>query len=237
MKNHIRIFLENNLFGELIKDATIFYSVNNDEYKEYLKPESRDKEKITKYDLTDDYISTKSDLPFSKCIWINAVTHDGNTGLAVYYIEELSPEKFKTSGYMLIDNKPYFFGGADKLEFLVDDVGLAGLIFCLYLEKARREKGLGKVSASVGVSRGVKRKKEDVTFYYLGTNKNKKTLRCSDGTKIEYSNSFIVSGHWRVHTSSKGKDRDGNRNVDGFTWVSSFVKGDGYLKQSIRVIK
>lgn len=52
--------------------------------------------------------------------------------------------------------------------------------------------------------------------------------------------SFPVIGHWRKLNNNNhlGKDRQGNYNVKGYTWVKSFIKGDknSKLTQKERII-
>jgi hypothetical protein len=43
---------------------------------------------------------------------------------------------------------------------------------------------------------------------------------------IEWSHSWWVAGHWRKH-EGLGKDRAGNRTVEGRTWVVAHTKGEG----------
>lgn len=55
---------------------------------------------------------------------------------------------------------------------------------------------------------------------------------------IEYTHAFKVRGHWRtLDSKSKGKDRAGNRVIDGYTWVTEYVKGEGELVKKIREIQ
>lgn len=55
---------------------------------------------------------------------------------------------------------------------------------------------------------------------------------------IDWSHRFTVRGHWRVLEGGKGKNRVGERVVDGFTWVSEHEKGpDGApLIPKLRVV-
>lgn len=52
--------------------------------------------------------------------------------------------------------------------------------------------------------------------------------------------SFPVIGHWRRLSDNRhfGKDRQGNYNVQGYTWVKSFIKGnkDGIMQQRERIV-
>ena len=55
---------------------------------------------------------------------------------------------------------------------------------------------------------------------------------------LEYSFAFKVRGHWRhINEGTFGKDRNGNYNVKGYTWVTEYTKGEGELAKRIRVIE
>ena len=72
-------------------------------------------------------------------------------------------------------------------------------------------------------------KKEDVTPKY-------KNIRVIGN--LEYSYSFHVRGHWRrIGEKTLGKDRNGNYNMHGYTWVTEYIKGEGELAKRIRVVK
>lgn len=45
---------------------------------------------------------------------------------------------------------------------------------------------------------------------------------------IDWSHRFEVRGHWRVF-EGVGKNRDGEYNIEGFTWVKNYVKGPEHL--------
>lgn len=46
--------------------------------------------------------------------------------------------------------------------------------------------------------------------------------------KIDFSHRWEVRGHWR-RVPGMGKDREGNYEIRGLTWVSNFIKGPGEL--------
>lgn len=55
---------------------------------------------------------------------------------------------------------------------------------------------------------------------------------------LEFTFSFRVRGHWRrISDKTYGKDRNGNYNILGYTWVTEYVKGEGELVKKLRVIK
>jgi hypothetical protein len=77
-------------------------------------------------------------------------------------------------------------------------------------------------------------------YYVINKNdtKSESTIHFT-GTKV-ISQSFRVRGHWRTLESAEsiGKDRQGNRVVKGFTWVTEYVKGDeNSLVKKIHIVE
>ena len=55
---------------------------------------------------------------------------------------------------------------------------------------------------------------------------------------LEYSFAFKVRGHWRhINEETLGKDRNGNYNVKGYTWVTEYSKAEGELAKRLHVVK
>ena len=80
------------------------------------------------------------------------------------------------------------------------------------------------------------------TIYYVLGEKNEdvtpkyKSIRAIGN--LEYTYAFKVRGHWRkIDDKHYGKDRNGNYNVAGYTWVNEYTKGEGELAKRIRVIE
>lgn len=72
-------------------------------------------------------------------------------------------------------------------------------------------------------------KKEDVEI-------QKKKIK-SRG-KLEFTHAFKVRGHWRkIDDKSIGKDRSGDYNVQGYTWVIDHIRGEGELVKRVRIVK
>lgn len=71
---------------------------------------------------------------------------------------------------------------------------------------------------------------------YVGK-KNKQKVT-NGGNTIDWSNSWNVMAHWRrlSDPESVGLDRSGNRSAVGYTWISSYVKGDGPISNKVRVV-
>ena len=78
-------------------------------------------------------------------------------------------------------------------------------------------------------------------IYYILGNKDEdvepkyKSIRTTGN--LEYSYCFRTRGHWRrINEGTLGKDRNGNYNVKGYTWVTEYVKGKGELFKRVRII-
>lgn len=58
--------------------------------------------------------------------------------------------------------------------------------------------------------------------------KSESYLREHGTGTFEFSHAFKVRGHWRTLQSNEslGKDRNGDRVVKGYTWVTEYIKGD-----------
>ena len=77
-------------------------------------------------------------------------------------------------------------------------------------------------------------------IYYILNKKDveKKTYNIQPLGKLEYSHAFKVRGHWRkIDEKSIGKDRNGDYKIEGFTWVTDYVKGEGELVNRVRIVK
>lgn len=72
---------------------------------------------------------------------------------------------------------------------------------------------------------------------YVGKSGGQQPRRYIDGNRVEYSHRFLVRGHWRKH-EGVGKNRAGERVVEGMTWVSECEKGDKNLPliKKVRVV-
>lgn len=93
---------------------------------------------------------------------------------------------------------------------------------------------------TVRVGSGVNRKKIRLDNVILVINQKQKAAvaeRLSGWGKIDWSHRFEVRGHWRKH-EGVGKDRNGQRNVEGYTWVSDHIRGpdDKPLIRKTRIV-
>jgi len=70
---------------------------------------------------------------------------------------------------------------------------------------------------------------------YMNT-RSKSSSRPTFSKKIDWKYSFEVRGHWRKHIGL-GKNRSGERVVDGATWVKDHARGEGALIRKFRLLK
>ena len=78
-------------------------------------------------------------------------------------------------------------------------------------------------------------------YYVLGDKKENVTKKYNSihsMGRLEYTSSFHVRGHWRtINEKSLGKDRNGNYGINGYSWVTVYIKGEGELTKRLRVVK
>lgn len=81
-------------------------------------------------------------------------------------------------------------------------------------------------------------KRENRIIYYLLDRKKyeNRQYNIQPITKLEYSHCFRVRGHWR-RFDGIGKNRQGIREINGYTWVKDYTKGEGELIKKVRVVK
>jgi len=102
---------------------------------------------------------------------------------------------------------------------------------CRYMARKSVDIGEAKVKHRVKHSgRGTKEKISKVI--YVG---RKKSIESKGHRSINWSHAWRVRGHWRK-ANKIGKDREGNYNQNGWTWVIPHVKGDGVLVEKVRII-
>ena len=70
---------------------------------------------------------------------------------------------------------------------------------------------------------------------YISSKKDFKKLNTNNKIINKPQYAYEVMGHWRK-INTIGKDRQGKRTVNGFTWVNPYQKGKGELMRKIRII-
>ena len=82
-------------------------------------------------------------------------------------------------------------------------------------------------------------KKEIGRIIYLKPKQVKNQISLPNGTKLDFSHRFLVRGHWRTIGENRiGKNRAGEYEIVGSTWVREFEKGgtDKELIKKERII-
>ena len=149
------------------------------------------------------------------------------------------------TAHLLLDNFPY---PLSNLNQLMNDASTYIASVCLTLnELSKKAVAVDKPSNPNHCEYYRRKRKPTIKvpqrpIYYILGNKDEnvepkyKSIRTT-GT-LEYSYCFRVRGHWRrVNEGTLGKDRNGNYNVKGYTWVTEYTKGEGELAKRIRVIE
>jgi len=83
---------------------------------------------------------------------------------------------------------------------------------------------------------GTKRTFRPRGVIYVGRKNQRSTTE--SGRAIDWSNSWNVRAHWRQLSSpsSIGMGRDGERNIQGYTWIGHYQKGSGPLMNKVRKV-
>lgn len=178
------------------------------------------------YDIVGLLIHENSDLTHQLLQLVKVTAPEIKGSRASYFIDELSeenqalaPEKGKLS---------HLDGAKSVISHLFKSLRKARLFPDSDRKSVKLKTSLGKQKRRIG------------QVVYIGNHKQTSILNKS-GKPVEYSHRFEVRGHWRQlkNSFSIGKDREGNRAVKGYTWVSAFEKGDPDLKliRKVRVKK
>jgi hypothetical protein len=98
----------------------------------------------------------------------------------------------------------------------------------LLLRNMAGSKNIGIEKVNIHIKRkenGIKKIHKIKTIIHVGK-KNKLTeYEKKEHKKLDYSHRFEVMGHWRK-VDVIGKNRNGEYNVNGYTWVVNHVRGD-----------
>ena len=157
-------------------------------------------------------------------------------------VEELAPKKYAyylltdmhyISEKNMINTKNLTVITAQQLDGLANSLSVNAVTSCNKLVEdflsLLRTGTAGHVATNERVKYNINGTKKTHNFssvVYLKPKANK-----SDepilvmGRIVEWSHRFFVRGHWRRTEGKVGKDREGNYNVEDYTWVSEHVKG------------
>ncbi len=178
-----------------------------------------------------------------------------------YHITELSPStyeiilmaRFSHSNNLgvlrLTENTSYIYDiASNRWDF--DNYGHSSEIYngfvshrwlflsAMYDKKMQR--GTVKPRSTM-IGKGKKRRKYTPKDYIVvAPSDGHSRMSKSVGRNITWDHSWRVSGHWRrlpEGAKIKGKDRDGNRTVEGLTWIPEHIKGDGPEIIKARIVR
>lgn len=151
--------------------------------------------------------------PFSYRVYANLLLR-GDKGNHSLVIELTSPYKFS--------------------KLYLASVLLVGLLFC---PDKHKTVGVEKVREKIKIGKGFEKRFVHIEKVLHISPYNKQTDGYHSNIKqIEWSNRWLVSGHWRrLYPEQIGKDRHDNYVVPGYTWVHPFEKGGGSQRFKSRV--
>jgi hypothetical protein len=106
-------------------------------------------------------------------------------------------------------------------------------IYAILYSLNAKETFIGNTSSIMRMPNG---RLDPKTISIISTKKYMSTYTNRFDTEIDWKHSWECIGHWRK-CFAIGKDRDGEYNQIGKTWVNPCVKGKGELVKKIRVVK
>ncbi len=201
--------------------------------------------------INSEYNDLIDSLPFDSFVWCT----EYRGGVYIRYIEEVTYNKYNIISVLFdcMNMEPAMIKRSNgSIERFIDSyIGISRedaismLVPVVYsINKAKNKK---EINVASNVSFRCDGDKSKYHFsgkrnrvYFLGGEipslpKTERTIG-----SIEKVFSWVCCGHWRkLPDGSKilGKNRQGERNVNGMTWVKECIKGTGELNNSIRVIK
>jgi hypothetical protein len=124
-------------------------------------------------------------------------------------------------GYTL--NKPHV------IKTRSDRSELGRAIVVTYLEELNSAKyGVESVRKIVKIGSGANKRTHRIrSVIHIAPRKHTESF-ISTNRHIDWSHRFEVRGHWRK-VDTVGKDREGNYNVNGYTWVTNHERGPEHL--------
>lgn len=196
----------------------------------------------------------KVDLPFEKVVFISHMRDDDTGELFKFYglIEENIINGRVAHHITIIHdhgNKLMSISSDRDKRIYEDDyedtcASFAGLV-CHFLinysyAKSKGTLGLLRDAKVKDIQNNSTKSKIINKLYYIGKNKSNLNIKGKSERDIVWTKSWSCCGHWRKlpeESEILGKNRQGERVVEGMTWVKEHTKGEGELINSIRVIK
>ena len=152
-------------------------------------------------------------------------------GILGYYVQRLTDSSLQISESLIAYEK------FSRLMYLASKITLESISNknLNYVETDESVKERGRLG---GVFTKVKYKPSDVVYVLPKKEFNKLPEAITKRTIQKPSYAYEVMGHWRKLQSptSIGKDRQGQRGVRGYTWVSAHTRGEGELMKKTRIV-
>lgn len=108
-----------------------------------------------------------------------------------------------------------------------------------FVERINREKsGYEKTKVRIKIGTGNKKRLHKIknVIHIAPNNVTERKNSFYTGKNIDWTHKWSVRGHWRKH-NGLGKDRSGERCVEGFTWVKEHEKGPDIKEKVMKVRK
>ena len=164
----------------------------------------------------------------------------------VYFVTEKQEEKQKIiyCGTFSVNNDFLGFGREQSEEAQKFYENVCNNIFewLLFFETKLKKENIifventKKIVKKYRIKRELKKiKYKPSEIIYISSKRNFKKINTNNKIINKPQYAYEVMGHWRK-INSIGKDRQGNRTVNGFTWINPYQKGTGELMRKIRII-
>lgn len=154
-------------------------------------------------------------------------------------IHEESPNNFYADVLIQSSNDGFYFHTYGKS----DQNLMLNLIGCLDLILRKSRIGTENINERIKIRNNKSKEKEFIKIKNIIRVSSKNISKESYskpiiGQSVDWSHRWEVGGHWR-RIKSIGKNREGNYDVDGFTWVVPHVKGpeDKIVVKKTRLIQ
>lgn len=220
-----------------------------------IQPSASDKQiSIEKNGAKHEYGAYEDELdsPF-QTIWIECsdvngeespLTHDFHTttnSLILTYgilIHEVKPKNFRIWTYYKINTYDDSTKSFKYNKAKVFETCMIGPIAEYYISRINKEAwGVENphevLKIGSGKSKEIKRIRRVI---HIAPKQVKNKIAIGVHKKIDWSHSWTVRGHWRK-INGIGKDRNNQELVYGYTWVNSYLKGNGELVKKARIVK
>ena len=169
---------------------------------------------------------------------------DNNENMRCIVVRELAPDEYifyvmtqNRGDDSYVANLHTFHKGEDAYPYILDCVRI-------FLEKMKNsslgfynESGKAKYRNAKG-KKCVFKPRNTIYVDHKKSTRITKTEKTKSGKFIRHIFGWSVMSHWRKlkNPTSLGLDRNGDRNVVGYTWICTYEKGDEKAKTMVRKV-